>query len=103
MNSVSSPSRPSSRASAASRAVSGAAKGLLPALRLPRRAHADGLVELRGAAVGPMHGELGGAQAAGPEGVEEAEQQRPAVAARARPRGDAEERDVADVALPALA
>src|SRR3954451_20701542 len=102
MNSVSSPSRPSRRASSARRAVSGVAKSLLPALGLPRGAHADRLVQLRGAAVRAVHRELGGPQPGGAERVEEPEQQRAAVPAPAGPRGDGEDGDVADVSLPAL-
>src|SRR5436190_19624519 len=103
MNSVSSPSLPSRRASSARLAGSVAAKRLLPALRLPRRAHADGLVEARGAAVGAVHRELGGTEAGLAEGVEHAQQQRAAVAAPPRARRDDEDRHVANVALPALA
>src|SRR3954454_12230574 len=103
MNSVSRPSRPSRRASSARRAVSGVAKSLLPALRFPRRAHADGLVELSRAAVRAVHRELGDAQPRGAEAVEEPDQQCAAVPSPAGPGGDGEDRDVADVALPALA
>src|SRR5690349_18120079 len=103
MNSVSSPSRPSCRASSARLAGSVVAKRLLPALRLPDGAHADGFVELRGAAVGTVHRQLGGAQAGSPERVEQPQQQRAAVPAATRARRDGEDRDVAHVALPALA
>src|SRR4051795_4239359 len=103
MNSVSRPSLPSRRAASASAAGSGVAKGLLPSLRLPDGAHADRLVERRGAAVGAVDRQLGDAQARLAEGVEQPDQQRPAMSPPARPRVDREDRDVADVALPALA
>src|SRR5215210_5600893 len=102
MNSVSSPSRPSARASSARRAGS-LAKGLLPSLRLPRGGHADRLVEPRGAPVVAVHGELRAAQAAGAERLEQRQQQRPAVAATAGPGRDGELRDIAEPVVPALA
>src|SRR5687767_10434851 len=102
MNSVSSPSRPSARASSARRAGS-LAKGLLPPLRLPRGGHADRLVEPRGPAVVTVHGQLRAAQAGGAEGPEQRQQQRAPVAAAARPRRDRELRDVAEPVVPALA
>src|ERR687886_1243293 len=103
MNSVSSPMRPCVRARSASCAGSFAAKGLLPALRLPRRAHPDGLVEPGGAAVGPVYGELGRAQARRPERLEEREQEGATVPAAAGTRRHRELGDVAHVAFPALA
>src|SRR5688500_10333780 len=103
MNSVSSPRRPSARASSARRAMSLLAKGLLPPLRLPRGGHADRLVEARGPAVGAVHRELRAAQAVGAERLEEREQQRAPVAAPARPRRARELRDVAQAVVPALA
>src|SRR5215212_8477475 len=102
MNSVSRPRRPSLRASSASRWASVVAKSLLPALGLPRRAHPDRLVELRRAAVGAVHRQLGGAQARGAERVEESEQERAAVSAATGAGCDGEDRDVADVTFPAL-
>src|SRR4051794_14795190 len=98
MNSVSRPSRPSWRASSASRAGSVVAKRLLPSLRLPDGAHPDRLVELRGTAVGTVDGQLGSAQARLPERVEEPEQQCAAIAAAAGVTGHGEDRDVADIA-----
>src|SRR4051812_8702041 len=103
MNSVSSPSRPSARASSARRAVSLVAKSLLPALCFPGRAHAHRLVEPRGPAVGAVHGQLRPAQAVAAERLEEREQQRATVPPPARPRRDGELRDVADATVPALA
>src|SRR5918998_2744939 len=103
MNSVSSPSRPSARARSARCAVSTLAKGLLPALGLPRGGHPDRLVETRGAAVGAVHGQLGGAQARAPERVEEREQQRAPMAPPACTGSDRELGDIADAAVPALA
>src|SRR4051794_35054786 len=103
MNSVSRPSRPTSRARSASRAMSVVSKGLLPALRLPRRAHADGFIQPRGAAVGPVYGKLGRAQPSAAEGREQRQQQGASVSTSTRARGDAELGDVADAVLPALA
>src|SRR5690242_18553750 len=103
MNSVSSPSRPSARASSARRAGSLVAKSLLPTLCFPGGGHPDGLVEARRAAVVPVHGELRAAQAVAAERLEQRQQQRAPVAQPARPRRDGELRDVAEPAVPALA
>src|SRR3954466_7781535 len=100
MNSVSSPSRPSARASSARRAGSLLAKGLLPPLRLPRGGHADRLVQARGAAVGTVDGQLRAAEPAGTERLEQREQQRAAVPATPGARGDHQLRDVAETVVP---
>src|SRR5215212_10605313 len=103
MNSVSSPSRPSARASSARRAGSLVAKCLLPPLRLPRSGHADRLVEARGPAVGAVDGQLRPAQAVGAERLEQRQQQRAPVTASAGAGGDRELCHVAETVVPALA
>src|SRR6476659_3950962 len=103
MNSVSSPSRPSARASSARRAGSLVAKCLLPPLRLPRGGHADRLVEARGPAVVAVDGQLRPAQAVGAERLEQRQQQRAPVAAPPGARCDRKLGDVAEAVVPALA
>src|SRR5512145_3172811 len=103
MNSVSSPSRRTSRARSAIRATSAASKCLLPALRLPGRAHADRLVEGQRAAVAAVDAQLGVREPGTPERGEQTEQERAPEAAPARPRRDGQLGHVAGVVLPALA
>src|SRR5215207_10830082 len=98
MNSVSMPSRPSSRARAASRSSSGT-DHLLPALGLARGAHPDGLEQASRARGGAMDGGLGEAQALAPERVEQQQQQRAPVSLAPRPVGDRERCDQSEALL----
>src|SRR5215212_1621205 len=95
MNSVSMPSRRSSRARAASRSSSDT-DDLLPALDLALRAHADGLEQPRRPRGAAVRRGLGEAQPLAPEGVEQQQEQRTPVAVSARPMGDRKRRHDAD-------
>src|SRR5918997_806246 len=98
MNSVSMPSRPSSRARAASRASSDT-EHLLPPLRSAHGHHADGLEQPGGGSGGAVHRRLGVAQAPAPERVEQQQEQRAPVALAPGAVRDGERRDDARAPL----
>src|SRR5215211_6950037 len=101
MNSVSMPSRPASRARAASRSSSGT-EHLLPALGAAHRGHAGRLEDARGGGGAAVRGGLGEAQPPAPELREQQQEQRARMAASARALRDGERRHEAGAVLALL-
>src|SRR5215207_3220645 len=102
MNSVSMPSRPASRARAASRSISDT-EHLLPALGLARGGHAGRLEHARRGGGAAVDGGLGEAQAPAPERREQEQEERAPMAAAARAGRDRERRDDAEVPMALVA